>query len=362
VTDPFVVALLALVLAAAAVVVTLDGLLAAVVAFGVYSLGMALLWGVFRAPDVGLTEAAVGAGVTTSLLLAVIVRTDALRVGDDRAADDERGVASAADDARDAAGPVGVDARLAAGAVVALVALLLATVPSLPAVGDPDAPGFRRVAPVYLAEAPELGVKNVVTAVLVVYRGFDTFGELLVVFGAGLAVLTVLRRGASARAGGDDRTGGDPRPIGDPRERERRAAGGPLESPVVAKTVRLLTPLVLTYGLFTMFHGTSSVGGGFQGGVIVAAGVVAVAFAFGVDQTGRWLDSGALVAVATAGVFAFAAVALGSVALGAPFLDLATYPVPKAVVYGVELVEVGIGTTVAATVLVMFLELGGSDG
>lgn len=149
----------------------------------------------------------------------------------------------------------------------------------------------------------------------------------------------------------------DEAPPGDGESRERR----PLESPVAAKTVRLVSPFVVTFGLFTMFHGTSSVGGGFQGGVVVAAGVVTIAFAFGVDQTRRWLAAAALTAVATVGVLAFAVVALGSLALGAPFLDLAAYPIPNAVAYGVEAVELGIGTTVAATVVLMFLQLGGSE-
>jgi multicomponent Na+:H+ antiporter subunit B len=129
----------------------------------------------------------------------------------------------------------------------------------------------------------------------------------------------------------------------------------------VTATVRLLTPFVLTFGLFTMFHGTSSVGGGFQGGVVAAAALVAVAFAFGADQTRRWLDAGALTGLAASGVLVFAAVATGALLLGAPFLDLGAYPIPKAVVYGVELVELGIGATVAATVLVLFLQLAGGE-
>jgi multicomponent Na+:H+ antiporter subunit B len=130
----------------------------------------------------------------------------------------------------------------------------------------------------------------------------------------------------------------------------------------VTRTVRLLTPFVVTFGLFTMFHGTSSVGGGFQGGVVVAAGIIAIAFSFGIDQTSDWLDASAVTGFATSGVVVFAGVAVGALAFGGPYLDLSVYPVPKAIVYGVELVELGIGATVATTVLVMFLQLGrGAD-
>jgi multicomponent Na+:H+ antiporter subunit B len=131
------------------------------------------------------------------------------------------------------------------------------------------------------------------------------------------------------------------------------------ESPVVTRTVRLLTPFVVTFGLFTMFHGTSSVGGGFQGGVVVAAGIIVVAFSFGIDQTRRWLSGASITGFAVSGVLVFALVAVGALAFGGTVLELAAYPVPKAVVYGIELVELGIGATVATTLLAMFLQLGG---
>jgi multicomponent Na+:H+ antiporter subunit B len=174
VTDPLVVALLALLVVTAATVALFRDPLAAIVAFGVYSLGMALLWAVFRAPDVGLTEAAVGAGVTTSLFVVVVFRTDRTRSSAFRSPSDVRWRSVAT--------------------VAAFVAAVLWTVPALPAVGDPTAPGFQRVAPTYLERAPALGVRNVVTAILVAFRGFDTFGEVVVVFAAGIAVLVVFDR------------------------------------------------------------------------------------------------------------------------------------------------------------------------
>ncbi|MFD1589423.1 MnhB domain-containing protein [Halorientalis brevis] len=146
-----------------------------------------------------------------------------------------------------------------------------------------------------------------------------------------------------------DRPGG-----GSQSDRPRRRE---LDSPVVTKTVRLLTPFVVTLGLFTMFHGTSSVGGGFQGGVIVAAALITVAFAFGIDQTRQWLDAAWLTGAAVSGILVFAAIATGALVFDRVYLDLTAYPVPKAVVYAIELVELGIGATVAATILVMFLAL-----
>lgn len=128
---------------------------------------------------------------------------------------------------------------------------------------------------------------------------------------------------------------------------------GPAASVAITKPVRLIAPFVLTFGLFTLFHGTSSVGGGFQGGVVVASVVVALAFAFGLDQTGNWLDRTAVTALALVGVVWFAAVGLGSVLFGGRFMEWGAYPLAKAPVYAIETVEVGIGVTVAATVVVL---------
>jgi len=131
-----------------------------------------------------------------------------------------------------------------------------------------------------------------------------------------------------------------------------------IDSPVVTATVRLVTPFVLTFGLFTAFHGTSSVGGGFQGGVVVAASIVLVLFSFGLDRTLRWLDTTAMTVLAVGGVLVFAGVAVAAIGFGGPYLDLSAYPVPKAVVYGVELIELGIGATVATAIVAMVVEVG----
>ena len=132
------------------------------------------------------------------------------------------------------------------------------------------------------------------------------------------------------------------------------------DSPVVTTTVRLLAPFVLTYGLFTLFHGTSSVGGGFQGGVVAAAMVVTVAFALGIRQTAAWLDRRALTALVAAGPLVFGAVALAGIATGGAFLQFDVIPIPKATVYATEAIEVGIGATVAAVIVVLFVRI--ADG
>lgn len=128
-------------------------------------------------------------------------------------------------------------------------------------------------------------------------------------------------------------------------------------SPVITATVRVLSPFVLTFALFTLFHGTSSVGGGFQGGVVAASVVVMLVFAFGVQETVAWIRSSWLVGLVVAAPVVFGAVALAGIASGGAFLQFDRLPIPKASVYATEAIEIGIGATVAAVVIVLFVAL-----
>ncbi len=153
--------------------------LSSIVIFGAYSLGMAILYTFLLAPDVAMTEAAIGAGVTTILLLLTIARTTRPQT-------------------EEVFERIHVPAVIVAGAFVAVLATLLS---DMYAVGDPDAPVWGGGV---MAETPSLyyvqntfadtGAQNAVSAVLASYRGFDTFGEAVVVFAAGVAVLLVLKR------------------------------------------------------------------------------------------------------------------------------------------------------------------------
>ncbi|GAB3694118.1 DUF4040 domain-containing protein [Halorubrum pallidum] len=149
--------------------------LAAVIIFGAYSLGMAALYTFYRAPDVALTEAAISAGVTTVLLLLTLAKTTRI---DHEAAFESVNYP-------------------AAGAAGFLFAGLLLTMGSIPAIGSPDAPVWSDpdVSQWYLSETyAQVHVENTVMGVLAAFRGFDTFGEAIVVFAGGIAALIVLQR------------------------------------------------------------------------------------------------------------------------------------------------------------------------
>ena len=173
--------LLALLLATTFAIARLRNLVAVVMLLGLYSLLMALVWVVHDAVDVAFTEAAVGAGITTILMLCAVALTD-------REEQPGRGRRWPA-----------LLVVLATGA-----ALLYATA-DMPRYGDPDAPIHGHVAPRYIQDSPaEIGIPNMVTSVLASYRGYDTLGETTVIFTAGIAVLVLLARGRRREHDGDD--------------------------------------------------------------------------------------------------------------------------------------------------------------
>jgi multicomponent Na+:H+ antiporter subunit B len=136
--------------------------------------------------------------------------------------------------------------------------------------------------------------------------------------------------------------------------RERRLY---VESPIIMATVRVVAPFVFTFGLYIMFHGADSAGGGFQGGVIVSTVILMLGIAFGIEPVREWLDPAAVVAVVGVGVGAFLLVGMGTVALGGAFLDYPVLPITKASKYGIEFVELAIGVIVSGIVVGLFFAI-----
>ena len=163
--------------------VFLRNLFAIVMLSGLFSLTAAVLYVVMDAVDVAFTEAAVGAGIATVLGLATLGLI---------------GVTDEKPSRRSFLGPFLV--VLVTGAV-----LINATL-DMPDYGDPLAPIHHHVAPRYIAESgQEVGVPNIVTSVLASYRGYDTLGEVTVIFTAACGVLVLLGRSRRRKTGPQDK-------------------------------------------------------------------------------------------------------------------------------------------------------------
>ena len=152
-------------------IIKLRNLFSVVVLSTIYSFLMATLLLIFDAVDVALTEAAVGAGVSTVLMLTVIYYT--------KTTEEEPKHRSII--------PIMV--------CLAIGGLLIYGTYGLPPFGASDTPLHNHVSAQYLQRSiPETGVPNVVTSVLASYRGFDTLGEVIVVFTAAIGVISLLKK------------------------------------------------------------------------------------------------------------------------------------------------------------------------
>lgn len=150
-------------------IIRMKSLFGVVILGGIYSFLMASVMIVLDAVDVAMTEASVGAGVSTVLMLSVLYLTKR----EETPSRHSQGIALLL-------------------ALVTGAALIYGTI-DLPPFGSADTPVNTHVAPRYIEKSiEETSVPNVVTSVLASYRGFDTFGEVTVIFTAGLGVLLLL--------------------------------------------------------------------------------------------------------------------------------------------------------------------------
>lgn len=329
-TAIFGIFLLTLLVITAMGIVRTRNLFVAVMLLGIFSLLIAINFFILDAVDVALTEAAVGAGISTVLFLGALALTS----------ERER---------------LGTRNRWLSLAVVASATLvvLYATFDK-PRFGDPQAPVHQHVAPWYLEKTPEyIDIPNVVTAVLGSFRGYDTLGEVFVVFTAGIGVLFLL----SARRGGANNRAPGRRAPDNRAPAEPDASGIGLREHVIPRVVgRLLVPFILLFGLYVQFHGEYGPGGGFQAGALIAAAFILYALVEGEDRTLAAVPQGWLIALMVGGALLYGGVGLAGIALGANFLDysvLAADPVAGQHL-GIILIEAGVGMTVTGTLLSIF--------
>jgi len=164
-------------------IIRLRNLFAVVVLSSVFSLLSAGLFVTLDAVDVAFTEAAVGAGITTVLFLGALALTGSIEK------------------------PQQGRPYIALLVMAAMAGMLVYGTMDMPPFGDAGAPIHRHVVPEYITGTQtQIGIPNMVSAILASYRGFDTLGETGVIFTAGIGVLLLLRRRLSSRqqSGGGD--------------------------------------------------------------------------------------------------------------------------------------------------------------
>jgi len=137
---------------------------------------------------------------------------------------------------------------------------------------------------------------------------------------------------------------------------------------VIVKTLaRLLAPFIVIYALYVVMHGHHSPGGGFQGGVILAASFVLLAISHGLDQIRQRLSEKTAGILSSLGVFIYAGIGLLCLLLGGNYLDygrlskLLSVEPAQARSLGILGVEIGVALAVMAVMCMIVFTIFSSD-
>ena len=125
---------------------------------------------------------------------------------------------------------------------------------------------------------------------------------------------------------------------------------------------RTLIPLIVLFGLYVQFHGDFGPGGGFQAGVIIAAGFVLYGLIYGLDALQTLIPMRALEVAVSLGVLLYAGVGLLTIALGGNFLDynaIDPHHPAHGQHMGILMIEAGVGITVTSAMLGIYYMFAG---
>jgi len=185
---------------------------------------------------------------------------------------------------------------------------LVLTVAYMPAFGREDSPTNNEVAARYIEGATaEAGAVNAVAGMIIYFRGFDTLGEAHVLFSSVCAVMILLEVEPDRR-----------------RLRRERAEDRLYDltrDSVLKEVTRVLEPLIFLFGLYVIFNGHLSSGGGFSGGTVIGAGLILHAVAFGFTDTERFFNRKVFDVIRVAALLFYSAVMLYFFYTGANDLD-----------------------------------------
>jgi multicomponent Na+:H+ antiporter subunit B len=232
-------------------------------------------------------------------------------------------------------------ALVAALLVITAIPLLIG-VAAMPPHGDPNNPMHTHVSARYIEQGKEeAGAANIVTAVILNYRGLDTAGEVTVIFTALAAALAILISLPSPPK--DDDQAGPTAP--------------PSPSPVVSFVVRLLAPFIALFAVYVILNGHLTPGGGFQGGAILGGLFIALTIVLGESRTRALLPRRAAPWMWGAAVLAFVAVGILGAALTGYFLGYPAESQHLLTELMMVTIEIGIGLGGAAIFATIFLQM-----
>ena len=333
---------------------TSRNLLSSVILMSAFSLLIGLCYLFLDAPDVAMTETALGACLSSCVLLNVIKITG------------------------EATGETKRLRTLFASLICLLFTAILAwAATDLPEFGKADSPIQEHVTKYYIENTRhEIGIPSMVAAILASYRGFDTLGETTVILVAGLGVVLVLNRRKTEK------------PTTEALEitkenTDRNTDRTKLEDFIILKTVGpIYIPYIFLYALYIQMNGEASPGGGFQAGVIFASGLIVYDLIYGIKALKLHISKRILLLGGVFGVMIYAGVGVATLIMGGNFLDYSMLlepgshaaensallaqsanlgsasmntPNPSGQHLGIFIIELGVGITVTSIMCLIYI-------
>ena len=222
----------------------------------------------------------------------------------------------------------------------------------LPYIGSHKSPANSYLSPHYIMNAmKDTHANNIVTAVLADYRGFDTLFETCVLFLSGIATLMVLST--------------KKRVVRKPKHQpwltksEAKDYHSSYGGTVLQASFRLIVPAVMLYGIYVLFHGELSLGGGFQAGALVACAYLMDRIMPSFEtRLGEFGEEKLLIA-AGLGAFVYAFTGILPMFFGGNFLEYSKLPFAAFVAHGeaglhttgILMIEIGVSICVAAVIM-----------
>ncbi len=135
------------------------------------------------------------------------------------------------------------------------------------------------------------------------------------------------------------------------------------DQPILPVVAKFLIPYILLFALYVQFHGDFGPGGGFQAGVIFAAGIILYALAFGTDKALDLVSPNILRPLSAVGVLLFGGVGVAAMLNGGEFLNYSVlaHDQVHGQHLGILLIELGVGITVTAVMITIYFAFAGRN-
>ena len=186
---------------------------------------------------------------------------------------------------------------------ITLITILLLGVNELPKFGEYDNPANNEVAHYYIEKTTEeTGAMNIVTGIILDYRAFDTFVEASVLFTASIIVLLLLKKEKNSQYVATDEI--------------------IIESTILKEVSKVIIPCIQIFGVYIIFYGHLSPGGGFAGGTIIGTSFILYRIIYGKKFTDKKLSYSSLITYLSGAIMLYGLLKGYSFISGGNHLDL----------------------------------------